>query len=180
MSLSSRQERWYKEKHSHDFSTTLPEGIVHSTGKMLESKSIIVDGKETPFTLGGKYDILMSYDNGKFGVIDTKVVSQGGKAEFYWPQLAAYDYILSNPKTGEPRACETLGLLVWEIADASRHTADIYNVGFNAEYEPVEVNPAKFHQFIGEVVSLLMGDMPASDENCSNCTYFQRRLDLKI
>jgi hypothetical protein len=180
MSLSSRQERWYKDKHSRDFSDSLPSGVVHSTGKMLESTPIIVDGQETPFTLGGKYDFLMSYDNGKFGVIDTKVVSQGGKAEFYWPQLAAYDYILSNPNTGEPRTCETLGLLVWEIADASRHTADIYNIGFNAGYEPVEVNPAKFHQFIGEVVSLLMGDMPTADENCSNCTYFQKRLDLKI
>ena len=122
----------------------------------------------------------MSYDSGKFGVIDTKVVSQGGKAEFYWPQLAAYDYILSHPKTGEPRACETLGLLVWEIADASRHSTDIYNVGFNAEYEPVEVNPAKFQKFISEVVSLLMGGMPTQDENCSNCSYFQKRLDLKI
>ena len=168
MSLSSRQERWYKEKHSHDFSTTLPEGIVHSTGKMLESKSIIVDGKETPFTLGGKYDFLMSYDNGKFGVIDTKVVSQGGKAEFYWPQLAAYDYILSNPKTGEPRACETLGLLVWEIAEASQPDVDIYNVGFNSKYEPVEVSPAKFQLFISEVIALLSGDMPTADESCSN------------
>ena len=147
---------------------------------MLESKPIIVDGQESPFTLGGKYDFLLSYDSGKFGVIDTKVVSQGGKAEFYWPQLAAYDYILSNPKTGEPRSCETLGLLVWEIADASQHSTSIYNVGFNAEYEPVEVNPAKFQQFISEVVSLLMGDMPTMDENCSNCSYFQKRLDLKI
>ena len=180
MSLSSRQERWYKKKHSRDFSSSLPSGAVHSTGKMLESKLIIVDGQESPFTLGGKYDFLLSYDSGKFGVIDTKVVSQGGKAEFYWPQLAAYDYILSNPKTGEPRACETLGLLVWEIADASQYSTDIYNVGFNAEYEPVEVNPAKFQKFISEVVSLLMGGMPTQDENCSNCSYFQKRLDIEI
>ena len=180
MSLSSQQERWYKEKHSHDFSISLPAGVVHSTGKMLESKPIIVNGIETPFTLGGKYDFLISYDNGMFGVIDTKVVSQGGKAQFYWPQLAAYDYILSNPKTGEPRACGTLGLLVWEIAEASRHAADFYNVGFKAEYEPVEVNPAKFQQFIGEVVTLLSRDMPAAGDDCSNCNYFQKRLALNL
>jgi len=122
MSLSSRQEQWYKTKHSHDFSPTLPSGVVHSTGKMLESTPIVVNGEVTPFTLGGKYDFLMAYDKGTYGVIDTKVVSQGGKAEFYWPQLAAYDYILSNPKKDEPRKCETLGLLVWEIANASQHT----------------------------------------------------------
>jgi hypothetical protein len=103
------------------------------------------------------------------------VVSQGGKAEFYWPQLAAYDYILSNPKKDEPRKCETLGLLVWEIADASQHSADVYNVGFNAEYEPVEVNPKKFESFISEVVTLLSGEMPSAGEKCNNCEYFDRR-----
>ena len=64
MSLSSRQEQWYKTKHSHDFSPTLPSGVVHSTGKMLESTPIVVNGEVTPFTLGGKYDFLMAYDNG--------------------------------------------------------------------------------------------------------------------
>ena len=180
MSLSSRQEQWYKTKHSHDFSPTLPSGVVHSTGKMLESTPIVVNGEVTPFTLGGKYDFLMAYDNGTYGVIDTKVVSQGGKAEFYWPQLAAYDYILSNPKKDEPRKCETLGLLVWEIADASQHSADVYNVGFNAEYEPVEVNPKKFEGFISEVVTLLSGEMPAVGEKCSNCEYFDKRQSLSI
>ena len=179
MSLSSRQEQWYKTKYSHDFSPTLPSGVVHSTGKMLESIPIVVNGEVTPFTLGGKYDFLMAYDNGTYGVIDTKVVSQGGKAEFYWPQLAAYDYILSNPKKDEPRKCETLGLLVWEIADASQHSADVYNVEFNAEYEPVEVNPKKFDGFIAEVVTLLSGEMPAAGENCNNCDYFDKRNQLE-
>jgi hypothetical protein len=69
---------------------------------------------------------------------------------------------------------------VWEIADASQNSADSYNVGFNAEYEPIEVNPAKFQKFIDEVVSLLVGEMPPADENCSNCSYFQKRSDFKI
>ena len=60
------------------------------------------------------------------------------------------------------------------------HAPHGYNVGFNAEYEPVKVNPAKFQQFIAEVVSLLVGDMPTADENYSNCSYFQKRIDFKI
>ena len=179
-SLSSRQERWYKEKYAHDFSATLPSGVVHSTGKMLESTPISIDGKETPFTLGGKYDFLMSYDNGTFGLIDTKVTGKGGKAAFYWPQLAAYDFILSNPKSGEARTCETLGLLVWEIADASQHAANKYNVAFNAQYEPVEVNPEKFKNFIDEVVTLLCGELPPSGEDCDNCVYYEQRLGYDI
>ena len=62
-SLSAKQEAYYKDKHSHDFSPTLPSGNVHSTGKMLESTPILVNGEATPFTLGGKYDFLLEYDN---------------------------------------------------------------------------------------------------------------------
>jgi hypothetical protein len=69
---------------------------------------------------------------------------------------------------------------VWEIADASQHSADVYNVGFNAEYEPVEVNPKKFEGFISEVVTLLSGEMPAAGEKCSNCEYFGKRQNLEI
>ena len=61
MSLSSRQERWYKEKHSRDFSSSLPSGVVHSTGKMLESKPIIVNGQESPFEPTGATVSLRCY-----------------------------------------------------------------------------------------------------------------------
>lgn len=176
--LSAKQEGYYKDKHSHDFSPTLPSGTVHSTGKMLESTPIVVDGKPTPFTLGGKYDFLLHYDKGTYGIIDTKVVSKGDKAEFYWPQLAAYDYILANPKSGEPRTCETLGLLVWEIRDVAPGAGDEYNVSFNAEYEPVELNRSKFDSFIAEVVRVLMGPQPDAAEKCSNCGYFGQRTSI--
>jgi len=177
-SLSARQERWYKQRHSHDFWSGLPSGIVDSTGKMLESTPIVVNGVQTPFNLGGKYDFLISYDDGTFGVIDTKVVSHGGKAQFYWAQLAAYDYILSNPMKGDPRRCTTLGLMVWEIADAERDSADVFKVGFSAAYEPVEVDPNRFETFIAEVVTVLLGEMPASAERCSNCDYATKRGEL--
>lgn len=178
LSLSNRQEKWYKDKHSHEFSPTLPSGVVDSTGKMLESSPILVNGEETPFTLGGKYDFLLRYDSGTWGIIDTKVSSSADKAEFYWPQLAAYDHILANPKSGEPRRCETLGVLVWAIGNASHHEADEYRVGFNATYEPVEVDPTRFDAFIADVVTVLMGEMPERGEKCENCNFFEKRSQL--
>jgi len=177
-SLSAKQEGYYKDKHSHDFSPTLPSGTVHSTGKMLESTPIVVNGETTPFTLGGKYDFLLQYEKGTYGIIDTKVVSKGDKADFYWPQLAAYDFILSNPKTGDSRACETLGLLVWEIRTVAPGEGEEYHVTFNSAYEPVEVNPPKFETFIGEVVSTLLGPLPDPLVKCSNCSYFTQRTQL--
>jgi hypothetical protein len=53
-------------------------------------------------------------------------------------------------------------------------------VGFNAEYEPVEVNPKKFESFIAEVITLLSGDLPAAGEKCNNCEYFENRQNLQV
>ena len=182
MSLSRRQEKWYEDKSSHHFSTTLPNGTVHSTGLKVTSTPIVVNGEETPLSLSGKYDFLLEYDDGTWGIVDTKIVGKNGeagsKAEFYWPQLAAYDYILSNPKSGGPRACETLGLLVWEIRTVAPGEGEEYHVTFNAAYEPVEVNPPKFETFIGEVVSTLLGPLPDPLDKCSNCSYFTQRTQL--
>jgi len=133
---------------------------------------------QTPFTLGGKYDFLLRYDSGTWGIIDTKVSSSADKADFYWPQLAAYDHILANPKSGDPRRCETLGVLVWAIGTASHHDADEYRVGFNATYEPVTVDPKRFDAFIADVVTVLMGEMPGRGEKCENCNYFENRSRL--
>ena len=81
---------------------------------------------------------------------------------------------------GDPRKCMTLGLMVWEIADAERHSDDVFNVGFVAAYEPVEVDPNRFETFIAEVVTVLLGEMPESAERCSNCDYATKRSELDI
>jgi len=172
--LSSRQERWYKRRHSHDFSATLPVGRSIDSGKMLESAPIVVNGEVTPFTLGGKYDFLLQYDDGSYGIIDTKLVANGGKAKFYWPQLGAYAYILANPKDGEPRHCTTLGLVVWTAADASHLDGSQFTVGFIADYEPVDLNPAGFELLIAEIVTCLMGDIPEENSECAQCKFLQK------
>ena len=176
IALSSRQERWYKTRHSHEFCADLPSGVVDSTGLMINSTPIIVNGVATPFTLGGKYDFLIRYDHGTYGVIDTKIVGKGGKSEFYWPQLAAYEYILAHPTVGDPRKCETLGLMVWAVADANRNAAGEFTVGFSDQYEPVTIDTIGFEEFISKVVVAIMGDMPASGESCANCKYFDSRI----
>jgi hypothetical protein len=174
--LSAKQEAWYEAKSSHDFSTTLPTGTVHSTGLMLHSAPIVVDGRETHFTIGGKYDFLLEYDDGSFGIVDTKIVGKAGdKGDLYWPQLSAYEYLLANPKSGEPRMVSTLGLLVWSVGEVDHDGITNPRFGFDIVYEPLSVDPPKFHAFIADVVSVLEGPIPAAGQRCNNCTYFAQR-----
>lgn len=171
-SLSSRQEKWYKDKTSHDFSATLPAGVVDSTGLKVQSSPIKVDGEESPLSLIGKYDFLLRYEHGTYGIIDTKIVGKNnGKGDFYWPQLAAYDYILANPASGEPRKVETLGLMVWAVGEVAYDGSTDPSISFPTAYEPVEREPDRFVSFIEGVARLLLGDMPKSGARCGNCAY---------
>ena len=174
--LSAKQEGWYEAKSSHDFSTSLPGGVVHSTGLMLHSAPIVVDDRETPFTIGGKYDFLLEYDDGTFGIVDTKIVGKAGdKGDLYWPQLSAYEYLLANPKGGEPRTVTTLGLLVWSVADVHHDGMTAPKIGFDIAYEPLAVDPPRFRSFIADVVRALEGPVPRAGERCNNCSYFAQR-----
>ena len=171
-SLSNRQEKWYKDKSSQDFSPTLPAGVVDSTGLKVQSSSISVDGKESPLSLIGKYDFLLRYEDGTYGIIDTKIVGKNnGKGDFYWPQLAAYDYILANPASGEARKVETLGLMVWAVGEVAYDGSTDPMISFPTAYEPVERDPDRFKGFIEGVARLLLGDMPKSGAKCGNCSY---------
>ena len=171
-SLSNRQEKWYKDKSSQDFSPTLPAGVVDSTGLKVQSSPISVDGKESPLSLIGKYDFLLRYEDGTYGIIDTKIVGKNnGKGDFYWPQLAAYDYILANPASGEARKVETLGLMVWAVGEVAYDGSTDPMISFPTAYEPVERDPDRFKGFIEGVARLLLGDMPKSGAKCGNCSY---------
>ncbi len=174
--LSAKQEGWYEAKHAHDFSTSLPNGTVHSTGLMLHSAPIVVDERETPFTIGGKYDFLLHYDDDTFGIVDTKIVGKAGdKGDLYWPQLSAYEYLLANPKKGAPRTVSTLGLLVWSVGEVDHDGVTSPKVGFDIAYEPLTVDPPKFRTFIADVVRVLEGPTPPAGERCNNCAYFAQR-----
>jgi hypothetical protein len=174
--LSAKQEGWYEAKSSRDFSTSLPPGVVHSTGLMLHSAPIVVDERETPFTIGGKYDFLLAYEDGTFGIVDTKIVGKAGdKGGLYWPQLSAYEYLLANPKEGVPRSVSTLGLLVWSVADVHHDGESSPTIGFDVAYEPLAVDPPRFRAFIADVVRVLEGPVPPGGERCNNCTYFEQR-----
>jgi hypothetical protein len=93
-SLSAKQEAWYRDKTLAEFSPRLPSGQIFRFNKRVTSLPLLLNGRITPFVLSGKYDFLLRYDDGSFGIIDTKLSSSLGKAGLYWPQLAAYRHIL--------------------------------------------------------------------------------------
>lgn len=167
--LSSRQEAWYKASSSAEFSTGLPAGRVHSSNKLCSSAPLTLGDDVTPFILSGKYDFLLAYDDGTFGIVDTKLSTKIGKVELYWPQLAAYRYMLAAPSKGEARICQTLGLMIWLPTSASRRADGSLTIGFDAVYEEVVVAEDRFKELMREVLVCLASKTAPEISDCDVC-----------
>lgn len=96
--LSAMQEAHFDAVTSALVTPELPSGKVHSRGGWVKSTPIVVNGSASPYAVRGKYDLLMEFDDGTWGVIDCKFQGRDSdKSDFYSPQLEAYAYSLENP-----------------------------------------------------------------------------------
>jgi hypothetical protein len=121
--LSAFQEAEYKNEPSSALDPQLPVGTIARWGQTVESKPIIINGKETAWRIKGKYDLVVEYTNGTIGLIDCKVTTSemdDGKVNHYLPQLEAYCYALENPLEGNPEIVSHSGLMMWRINGATR------------------------------------------------------------
>ena len=96
--LADMQERYFIGAKTSDMHPDLPEGRVHSHGGWVASKNIVVDGVDSGLFIRGKYDLLLEFADGTFGIIDCKLQKKDyDKSTFYAPQLEAYAFSLENP-----------------------------------------------------------------------------------
>lgn len=167
--LSAKQEAWYRDKTLAEFSPRLPSGQIFRFNKRVTSLPLLLDGRITPFVLSGKYDFLLRYDDGSFGIIDTKLSSSLGKAALYWPQLAAYRHILEFPNDDESRVCRTLGLLIWTPSDVRKGPDGSLAIGFNAVYEEVVPPEGAFDEFLYEVLNCISSREAPPLNDCETC-----------
>jgi len=174
--LTTMQEQSYATARSSDFSADLPSGVVHSTGEWVESTPITLNGKATRWCIRGKYDFLMQYDNGTWGIIDTKFSGTlDDKARFYSPQIEAYTFALESPCVGSPRHVSTVGLMVWKPTNLLGTHADGFSINLERAYQPLDHNQGAFAQHMANVVTVLDGDMPAPGDKCPYCTWLSNR-----
>ena len=102
--LADMQETYFKGCTTADMHPDMPEGTVHSHAGWVQSIPIQVDGKDSHLAIRGKYDLLIEFPDGTYGIVDCKMQARtSDKSAFYSPQLEAYAYALENPAKGEPK-----------------------------------------------------------------------------
>lgn len=156
----------------------IPPGVVKYGEQRVQSKTIKLPGFKDACFISGRFDIVIAFEDGTYGVIDFKTGSpKEEQTELYSRQLHAYAYALENPEAGALKLSPItkLGLLHFyprrtkqESVERLLYEADIY-------WQEVERDNEKFLLFIEEALSLLESPMPPEPSpDCPWCGYLDK------
>jgi hypothetical protein len=176
--MSAFQESMYREKATSYLSNELAPGVVSDWGKKVISKPIVIDGVETNWRIEGKYDLLLTFDDGSLGLIDCKVTTSemdADKVSHYRPQLEAYAYALENSLNEESKKVSETGLMMWRVNGAEGEPEESFSFKTSHQYLSAGRDPAAFLGLVKEVINCVEGEMPESGDDCKNCKYVEKR-----
>ena len=174
--LADMQETYFKGCTTADMHPDMPEGTVHSHAGWVQSIPIQVDGKDSHLAIRGKYDLLIEFPDGTYGIVDCKMQARtSDKSAFYSPQLEAYAYALENPAKGEPKKISALGIYSWSLDKAWGNVRAGFGYRVHANWYPVERNPIALQDRLVEFVKMVNGDVPDSKQSCDQCRYIGER-----
>ncbi len=173
----------YDGKRTEELHPDLPPGVVKYGEKWVESQNIQLSGHNDTCFIKGRFDVVIEFDDGTFGVIDYKTGNPENKYnDLYSRQLHAYAYSLENPTDDSLHLSPVsmLGLLYFYPTHVSQDNIEYLSYDAKIELIEMEKNDQGFMDFIGEVLILLESSKyPESAPGCSCCKYTRevRRLD---
>ena len=168
---------YYDGKRTDALHPSLPPGIVKYGEKWVESQNIPIPGHNNTCFIKGRFDVVIEFDDGTYGVIDYKTGNPENKySELYSRQLHAYAYALENPAFGSLQLSPVsmLGLLYFYPSQVSQ--ANIEWLSYDAKIELVktEKDDQGFLNFLGDVLTTLEAhDYPESSNDCSSCKFIR-------
>ena len=166
--LDSQQRRYFTDRSTSDVDPTLPPGTLHNGGRV-QSAPHTIGGVD--FTIRGSMDALLRFDDGSVGVVDFKSSTASPQlGDAYRPQLAAYQWALSRPASGDPEEVSVAGLLVFapeSMVDTEQGRAYLVST----TWIPVEIEDGWFENFLGRIAPLIRKPEEApSKTDCEWCS----------
>lgn len=165
----------YDGKPTSELHVDLPPGIVSHGEKWVRSQTIEIPHHESTCYVSGRFDIVVSFDDGTYGVIDFKTSNPStDSARMYSRQLHAYAYALEHPAPGRLALSPVtkLGLLYFYPDNINQQSIDRLNYGAEIVWVEVEKDEEGFLGFIDEVLDVLeLSDAPDASPNCQWCDY---------
>lgn len=177
--LSAMQENHFNDAISSQLHPEIKEGRVLDRGGWVKSIPIPYNGKSSPYAIRGKYDLLMEFQDGTYGIIDCKFQGRDSdKSDFYAPQLEAYAYALENPVSGEAKKVSVLGLLVWSPKKPSGDPYSGFALNLNSSWYPITRNPEGLQERLQDFIEVISGPTPIRDSKCETCKFIGDRREI--
>ncbi len=165
----------YDGKPTSELHADLPPGIVSLGEKYVRSESIELPGHKATCYISGRFDIVLSFDDGSYGVIDFKTSNPSSESSgLYSRQLHAYAYALEHPAPGKLSLSPVtkLGLLYFYPDSVNQQSIDRLNYGAEIVWVEVEKDEQGFLNFIDAVMDVLeLSKAPGHSPNCQWCKY---------
>lgn len=172
--IAGKQKEFYSGRRTESFCTELPPGVVEYGEKWVESTPIKSSGGAVSCYIKGRFDLVVKFDRGKYGVIDCKTASPSEmKTQMYGRQLQAYTFALENPATGKLSLAPItkLGLFYFEPTALEQINPEEQAFRGRLVWHEVERDDKGFMDFMTSVINILESDevYPHTCERCEYC-----------
>jgi len=176
--IASLLKNHYDGKHTSELHVDLPSGTVSYGEKNVRSQVIQLPNHNATCYINGRFDIVVSFDDGSYGVIDFKTGKPSrDSAWMYSRQLHAYAYALEHPVSGKLALSPVtkLGLLYFYPDNINQQSIDRLNYGAEIVWIEIEKDEQGFLSFIDGVMDVLeLPETPEHSPNCQWCGYVSK------
>lgn len=176
--IASLLKNHYDGKRTSELHVDLPPGAVSLGEKYVRSIPIKLPNHDSTCYISGRFDIVISFDDGTYGVIDFKTGNPSREsANLYRRQLQAYAYALEHPA---PRALALspitkMGLLYFYPSSINQQSIQQLNYEADITWIEVKKDEQGFLIFIDEVLDVLESPtIPEHSPNCQWCSYLEK------
>ena len=166
---------FYHDKPANEISPDLPAGKVKYREGWVKSNPIDFPGTESQCVIKGRFDAVVAFEDGSYGVIDYKTSDASDEqASFYSRQLSAYAYALENPAPGALALAPITRLGLFIITPERFERLPNGELAFvnRATWMEIPRDEGAFLALLREVVALLdKPTPPAPADDCGLCNY---------
>lgn len=176
--IANLLKNYYDGKHTSELHIALPPGIVSHSEQNVKSKVIKLPNHEATCFVSGRFDIVVSFEDRTYGVIDFKTGNPNSKsAHLYSHQLYAYAYALENPAINalSLSPITKMGLLYFYPSSIKQQTIEKLSFESEITWIEIEKDQQRFLKFIDDVLNVL--ELPEAPEHSPTCqwgSYFDK------
>lgn len=173
--IDREMKAYYSGKRTESIAEGLPPGVIEHSEKWVESRPFHPRDHESACYILGKFDTIVRFDDGTYGVIDFKTSQRKPEQiPFYSRQLHAYARALEDPVPGRFSVAPVarLGLLVFEPTQYTQGKTGLVGFAGRASWLEVPRDDEAFDLFLAQVLDLLaLREPPRPHADCEWCKY---------